>query len=346
MTTDVALILLQDGIVSGAVYVLLATVLVLVFSVTRVIFVPQGDLVAFTALTLSAFETGNVPGTVWLLVFGAAVALLLELREAAAQRDHTRIVRSLLRFGALPAFIALVAVFLVPKAAPLPWKMAVSCALIACLGPIIYRIVFQPLVAASPLVLLIAAIATHLGLNSIGLHLFGPEGVRTEGFSGPPFSIFGMIVTQQAAGVIASSVIVVVGLYLFFRLSLRGRALLATAYNRRGAEIVGISSEAAGRTVFIVAGLAAAISGLLIGPTTTLYYDSGFILGLKGFVGAIVGGMAVYPLAAAGALLVGAVEAFASFWASAYRDVIVFLLIIPVLFWRSVSSLSAEDGLE
>jgi ABC-type branched-subunit amino acid transport system permease subunit len=76
-----------------------------------------------------------------------------------------------------------------------------------------------------------------------------------------------------------------------------------------------------------MAGLTAAISGLLIGPTTTLYYDSGFMLGLKGFVGAIVGGMAVYPLAAAGALLVGAVEAFASFWASAYRDVIVFLLI-------------------
>jgi len=345
MTSDVALILLQDGIVSGAVYVLLATVLVLVFSVTRVIFVPQGDLVAFTALTLSAFETGNVPGTVWLLVLGAAAALLLESREAAAQRDRTRIARSLLHFGAFPALIALVAVFLVPKTAPLPWKMAVSCALITCLGPITYRIVFQPLAESSPLVLLIAAIATHLGLNSIGLHLFGPEGVRTAGFSGQPFSIFGMIVTQ-AAGIVASSVMAVVGLYLFFRLSLRGRALLATAYNRRGAEIVGISTEAAGRTVFIMAGLAAAISGLLIGPTTTLYYDSGFILGLKGFVGAIVGGMAVYPLAAAGALLVGTVEAFASFWASAYRDVIVFLLIIPVLFWRSVSSLSAEDGLE
>jgi branched-chain amino acid transport system permease protein len=216
MTTDVALILLQDGIVNGAVYVLLATVLVLVFSVTRVIFVPQGDLIAFTALTLSAFETGNVPGTVWLMLFGAAAALLLELREGAAQRDRARIIRSLLQFGAFPALIALIAVFLVPKTAPLPWKMAVSCALITCLGPIIYRIFFQPLVASSPLVLLIAAVATHLGLNSIGLHLFGPEGVRTEGFSGQPFSIFGMIVPQQAAGIIASSGMVVVGFTFSF----------------------------------------------------------------------------------------------------------------------------------
>jgi len=186
MTADVALILLQDGIVSGAVYVLLATVLVLIFSVTRVIFVPQGDLVAFTALTLSAFEAGNVPGTVWLLVFGAAAALLLELREAAAQRDRARIARSLLRFGAFPALIALVAVFLIPKTAPLPWKMAVSCALIACLGPIIYRIVFQPLAATSPLVLLIAAIATHLGLNSIGLHLFEPRVYARQAFPVSP----------------------------------------------------------------------------------------------------------------------------------------------------------------
>jgi branched-chain amino acid transport system permease protein len=188
--------------------------------------------------------------------------------------------------------------------------------------------------------------ATEPSLNSIGLHVFGPEGVRTEGFSGAPLSLFGMIVTPQAAGVLTSSVAVVAALYLFFRFSLRGRALLAAAHNRRGAEIVGISTVAAGRTVFFLTGLAAAISGLLIGPTTTLYYDSGFILGLKGFVGAIVGGMAVYPLAAAGALLVGTVEAFASFWASAYRDVIVFLLIIPVLFWRSVSVVAPEDGLE
>jgi len=346
MNTDIALILLQDGLVSGAIYVLLATALVLVFSVTRVVFVPHGDLVAFTALTLSAFESGQRPGTVWIVMLAAALALSLEMIEAVRQRDHARAVLSLLRFGLVPALVVLAALFLVPKTAPLVWKMTVSAALITCLGPLIYRIVFQSIAAASPLVLLIAAIATHRGLNSIGLHVFGPEGVRTDGFSGVPLVLFGMIVTPQAAGVLASSVVVVVALYLFFRFALRGRALLAAAHNRRGAEIVGISTVTAGRTVFVFAGLAAAISGLLIGPTTTLYYDSGFILGLKGFVGAIVGGMAVYPLAAVGALLVGTFESFASFWASAYRDVIVFLLIIPVLLWRSASALAPEDGLE
>jgi hypothetical protein len=73
------------------------------------------------------------------------------------------------------------------------------------------------------------------------------------------------------------------------------------------------------------------LSGILIAPITTVYYDTGFLIGLKGFVGAIIGGLASYPLAAFGAVLVGLLESFASFWASAFKEVLVFTLIIPVL---------------
>jgi len=79
------------------------------------------------------------------------------------------------------------------------------------------------------------------------------------------------------------------------------------------------------------------VSGVLIGPTTTLYYDSGFIIGLKAFVGAIVGGLVSYPGTALGALLVGTLESFASFWNSALKEVVVFSALIPVLLWRSLS---------
>ena len=83
--------------------------------------------------------------------------------------------------------------------------------------------------------------------------------------------------------------------------------------------------------------------GVLIAPITTIYYDTGFLIGLKGFVGAIVGGLGSYPLAAAGALLVGLLEAFSSFWASAFKEVIVFTLIIPVLVWRSLTTHHVEE---
>jgi branched-chain amino acid transport system permease protein len=66
-------------------------------------------------------------------------------------------------------------------------------------------------------------------------------------------------------------------------------------------------------------------------------------VGLKGFVGAIIGGLVSYPLAAAGALLIGLVESFASFWASQYKEVIVFTLILPVLLWRSLTTHHQEE---
>ena len=96
----------------------------------------------------------------------------------------------------------------------------------------------------------------------------------------------------------------------------------------------------------LVGPLIGAVSGLLIAPITTVYYDTGFLIGLKGFVAAIIAGLASYPIALAGALLVGLLEAFSSFWASAYKEVLVFTLIIPVLWWRSRSSHHVEEDEE
>ena len=83
---------------------------------------------------------------------------------------------------------------------------------------------------------------------------------------------------------------------------------------------------------------------MLIGAVTPLSYDAGFDIGLKGFVAAIMGGLASFPLAAAGAVLVGVLELLGSFWASAYREVIVFTLLIPVLVWLSLRGGAARSA--
>ena len=134
------------------------------------------------------------------------------------------------------------------------------------------------------------------------------------------------------------SALLIAGLYVFFRRSLSGKALRAAAVCRRGAQLVGISAEDAGRSAFALAALIAALCGVLIAPLATVFFDSGFLFGLKGFVGAIFGGLVSYPAAALGALLVGLLEAYASFEASAFKEVIVFGLIVPVLLWRSLAS--------
>jgi branched-chain amino acid transport system permease protein len=113
--------------------------------------------------------------------------------------------------------------------------------------------------------------------------------------------------------------------------------------NRNGARLMGIPTALAGRLTFMLCALIGALSGVLIAPITTVYYDTGFLIGLKGFVGAIIGGLVSYPVAAIGAVLVGLLESYSSFWASAYKEVIVFTLIIPVLLWRSLRAHHVEE---
>ena len=135
-------------------------------------------------------------------------------------------------------------------------------------------------------------------------------------------------------------------LWYFFEKTLYGKALHATAVNRIGAQLMGISPIFAGKLTFFMAAFIGALSGILIAPVTTLYYDSGFILSLKGFVGAIIGGLISFPVAAIGAVTVGVIESFSMFWASDYKEIIVFTLIIPFLLWKSLTTRHVEEDEE
>jgi branched-chain amino acid transport system permease protein len=211
------------------------------------------------------------------------------------------------------------------------------------LGPDLFRLAYEPLAGASVLVLLIVSVAVHLALVSAGLLIFGAEGSRTAPLADASWAVGDLRISGQSAIVLAFSAALVVALRLLSRTTY-GKVLRAGAEDRLGARLVGIPARLTGRLSFALAALVGAVSGILVGSLTTLYYDTGFLIGLKGFVGAILGGLASYPLAAAGALLVGLLEATASFWASAYKEVAVFGLLVPVLLWRSLRTRHvAED---
>lgn len=345
MDLSIALILLQDGIVNGAIYALLGMALVLVFAVTRVIFIPQGEFVAFGALTLAMLVDGKVPGTAYLLPLLGGVVVLLELLQAIRTGHWAGLPKVLLTCVLLPLALFFVTKAGVAGGASLWMNMLLTLALVTPMGPMLYRIVYQPLAEATVLVLLIVSVALHFALTGLALVFFGAEGWRTPTFVEGQVDLGFTVWSAQSLFVVGTCVFLIVILWLFFGKTLYGRALQATAVNRRGARLVGISTAMSGRLSFTLAVALGAVSGMLIAPITTIYYDTGFLIGLKGFVGAIVGGLGSYPLAAVGALLVGILEAFSSFWASAYKEVIVFTLIIPVLVWRSFSSphVSEED---
>lgn len=343
MDVTIALFLIQDGIINGAIYALLAVALVLVFAVTRVILIPQGEFVTFAGLSLAAMETGSVPGAVWLLLVLAAAAAAMDAGAALRERSPAKAVR-LAAWNLVPAIaIAAAVLAMVPLQLGLGVNIVLCAALIVPMGPYLYRVAFQPLADASVLVLLIASVGAHLALTALGLVLFGAEGYRTSPVVSGSFQIGPLFVTGQSLLVIGATLALLAGLALFFGRTLIGKALMASAINRRGARLVGIPTMLSGRIAFAMAAAIGVVSAVLVAPLTTLYYDSGFIIGLKGFVAAIIGGLGAYPAAVAAALAVGLLEAFSSFWASAFKEVIVFASILPVLLWRSLTSTHGDE---
>jgi len=343
MTFDIALLLAQDGITNGAIYALLALALVLAFAVTRVIFIPQGEFVAYGALTLVAVQAGHLPGTVWLLMIAGALVALIELVGAFRTRQWRRFGWVALWNLAYPLGLWALLSAMPATDWPMPLQILLALAIVVPLGPMVYRLAYQPIAEAPVLNLLIVSVAVHAVMLGLGLLMFGAEGSRTPPFSEGNLQVGALSASAQSLWVIGCSLGLIALLYFLFERTVYGKALRATAVNRRGAKLMGIPTEFAGRLSFFLCALIGAFSGILIAPITTIYYDTGFLMGLKGFVGAIIGGLASYPIAAAGALLVGLLEAFSSFWASAYKEVIVFTLIIPVLLWRSLRAHHVEE---
>lgn len=335
MDETIFLALMQDGLTTGAIYVLLAVGLLIAFTVTRVIFIPQGDLVSFAALTLAALIGHRMPGTIWLLDILCAAALALSLVRGR--------INGLLAYGAAPAVLTLACWAAARYGAPTPIAMLLSLTVVTALGPLLYRFAYEPLGEASMLPLLIVSMALHFVLIGIALYCFGAEGVSTPALTEASFDAGPIVVSGQSLCVGLVCLVMVGALRWFFVRTLYGKALRAAASDRLGARLIGVDHAFSGRAAFALASFAAAVSGLLIAPITPLSYDTGFEIGLKGFVAAVIGGLASYPLAAAGALIVGLLESFSGFWASEYRNIIVFALLIPVLIWLSLARGTPED---
>src|SRR5437588_11752485 len=99
------LFLVQDGITNGAIYALLGLALVLVFAVTRVILIPQGEFVTYGALTYASLSSGQMPGTARLALAMGVVAFCLDLFAARRSLGLRRIARALAVNIVLPAIV-------------------------------------------------------------------------------------------------------------------------------------------------------------------------------------------------------------------------------------------------
>jgi branched-chain amino acid transport system permease protein len=219
MEFQIALMLVQDGITNGAIYALLALALVLVFAVTRVIFIPQGEFVAYGALTLAMLQAGVVPTTcgcwsAWVSrsPWSTACPPCAPGDPAAARRGGWNLAY--------------------PLAWPRCWRCCpaglpqlarwLALAIVVPMGPQMYRLAYQPIASAPILILLIVSVAVHLAMVGLGLLFFGAEGQRT-----PPsrtLELGPLMVPGQTLVIVAVSLALIVALFQFFERTLYGKA--------------------------------------------------------------------------------------------------------------------------
>ncbi|TWT12874.1 branched-chain amino acid ABC transporter permease [Reyranella sp. CPCC 100927] len=330
---DTALFLLADGLTNGAVYAQVALSLVLVYSVTRVVNIAQGEYVMLGALTYADLLDGRMPATMAIVVTGLA---LWGVTSAWTARHNRRAMMRVLGGAALACLVLAgisAGVLAAPRSAFLAMPAAIL--LVASLGPIVYRVTVQPNPNASTVVLVIISVGVDMVLQGVGLLFWGSSTYSVAPLANGGISVGPLFLAWQSIAIIAIAIVIMAALYAFFEFTLYGKALQATAINRLGAQFCGIPVARAGALAFFLGAAFSATSGMLLAPLVTAHYDMGFVIGLKGFVGSAMGGLIDYPLALAGVFAVGVLESTSAYAWSAYREVLVFALLIPILLWRS-----------
>jgi len=327
------LFLLTDGISNGAIYGLVALSLVIVHTVTRVANIAQGEYLMFGAMTLASLLDDALPPTFALVLSGGLLCAVVDL--VAARGQPARQLRQAVLYLAMACLLSALVWMAMKSDHSMILDMLCTLVLVGALGAIVYRLTVQPAINSNAMMLVMVSVGVQMVLHGMGLVLWGAEPKTIPPISGGGVQLGIVYISSQALFILAVGVAVMVGLFAFFEFTQLGKALRAAAINRRGAQLCGISPARAGLASFALAACFSGAGGMLVAPLVTANVDMGFVIGLKGFVGATFGGLATYPLSIAGVAIVGSLDAFAAYAASAFRDSIVFFMVIPVLLWRN-----------
>lgn len=219
---------------------------------------------------------------------------------------------------------------------PLPLAILLAVIAAAIAGLLVEKLAIEPAGNAEVVSLIIITIGASLTIRGL-VQVFMGKGTRSlPAFSGEtPLSVLGATLLPQSLWAIGVTAIVVAVLAWFFGRTIMGKAMLATAYNKLAAQLVGVNTRFILLLSFVLSGALGAIGGILVAPINYTSYDVGIMLGLKGFVAATLGGLGSGMGAVVGGLLLGIVESMtAGYISSAYKDATPFVLILLILFFR------------
>ncbi|KAA0570227.1 branched-chain amino acid ABC transporter permease [Azospirillum sp. Sh1] len=234
--------------------------------------------------------------------------------------------------------------FLVAAGLPLPLACLAAVAIAGLIGGVVERLTIAPARTADVASIVIITIGVSMILRGLTEILLGKSAHALPAFSGDdPIAVLGATFLPQSVWVLGVGGLIVVGLRLFFGHTRIGKGVLATAHDRLAAQLVGIDVRRVLTLSFALSAATGAVGGVLVTPISTVSFDTGVMLGLKGFVAATLGGLGSGAGAVLGGLSLGLIEAMtAGYVSSSYKDAVPFILIFVVLVLRPQGMLGAK----
>ena len=189
---------------------------------------------------------------------------------------------------------------------------------------------------SSQVSLIILTLGYAIFLRGLAEVVFDKELHTIPSFVGDgAFEIYGAILSHQSFLIILVSIFIVIALWLFFKKTRLGKAMIAASDNVEAAKLMGINIKKILMLNFAISASIAAIGGALLTPITSTNYEVGIMLGLKGFAAAIIGGLSNPFGAVLGGLILGVMEALvAGYMSSEYKDAVAFIIMLAILFFR------------
>lgn len=232
-----------------------------------------------------------------------------------------------------------------PLLLALPISVVLAMAGCMALGYSIERIAYRPLRHAPRLAPLITAIGVSILLQNLAMMIWGREyHAFPQLIVSQPHHIGGAIINDIQIIIIIMALAIMAGLMLLVHRTRLGRAMRAVAENQHAAQLMGVDVNRVISVTFMLGSALAAIAGLMVSTNYGLaHYYMGFLLGLKAFTAAVLGGIGNLRGAMLGGLLLGLIESLGAgyigdltggFMGSQYQDVFAFFVLIAVLVFR------------
>jgi branched-chain amino acid transport system permease protein len=219
---------------------------------------------------------------------------------------------------------------------PVPVAFIAAVALVTLVGMVFDLSIIRPAKKASPVTLIIITIGASIFIRGVSMFVWGKDPYPLDSFSGDaPIQIGGASIIPQTLWIIGITLLILGALHVFFEYTITGKAMKACAVNKRAASLLGIRVNRMVLLSFALSGMLGAVAGIIISPITFASYDMGVMLGLKGFCGAVIGGLGSVLGSIVGGFVLGILESLgAGLISSAYKDAIAFIILLFVLFVR------------